>query len=474
MGRAARQHRASSGLVDPRPVLSTTPTLDANDVAGTVTSLGLGRLRVALQNAASATALPHSMALFEFSIRDVLGRALSDADDLDLGDIVSLSVWSTSAVAPTDVILCCGLSANTVDNSTDVGVAVFLVASSGSWNVQHSFATGTTWGAKTAATQTSALCVGAQLQLIMGTAGTQARLSGIAVDASGSPLGGTNFGTTPASVTGQADYDRGFIGVGWATGVGGTPANFDIGVSALLLRPREVAGFRPFDLPAPSAAPATYSKIALVSHSMGNGTVVDATYSGAAVAAGWDFFEHTTSTDPYPAGTTPAVGMVPYLMIEADAFARPATGTKWVVRESTNGQKLGDTGADLRVGDSFAACAARGADPDLVIVWYGANDAQDAAEAALFTGPHGLERLVKMLRFEFPDAVIALLGERTADAGTYPYVADGTFNTLKQALAARYPYVVYVDATGITLTDSIHPNAAGYAEMAARIFEALP
>lgn len=468
----ARQHRAATGLVDPRPTLSTTPTRDTSDVVGTVTSLGVGRLRAALQNAGSATALPPAMALFEFDIKDLLGRALNDADDLDLGDVICLSAWSTSAVAPTDLLFCVGLSAGTVDN-TDVGVAAFGVASSGSWNAQHSSATGGVWAAKTAATQTSPNCVGVQLQLIMGTAGTQSRLSAIAMDASGNPLGGTNFGTTPASVTSQADYDRGFVGVGWATGVGGTPADFDVGVSMLLLRPREVAGFRPFDLPVPAAAPATYSKILLISHSMGNGTVVDPTYSNAAVQTGWDFYEHTTSTDPYPAGTSPAVGMTAHLVDETIAFTRPAS-TGWLVRESTNGMKLGDTGADLRVGDAAQATSARGDDPDLIILWFGANDAQDAAEAAFFTGPHGLERLVKMLRYEYPDAVIVLPGERTTDAVVYEFVADGTLNNHKQTLAARYPYVYYVDATGIALTDTIHPSAAGYADMAGRIFEVLP
>lgn len=465
-----------SGLADPRPTLSTTPTSDTNDVAGTVTSLGVGRLRVALQNAAVATALPPAMALFGFSLKDLLGRSIDDSDDLDLGDIVCLSVWSTSAVAPTDVILCCGLAAGAVDN-TDVGVAVFLVASAGSWNVQHSSATGTTWAAKSAATQTSALCVGAQLQLIMGTAGTQSRLSGIALDASGNPLTGTNFGTTPASVTTQENYDRGFVGVGWATGTGGTPADFDVGISAFLLRPREVAGFRPFDIGAPSAAPATYSKILLIGHSMGNGTVTSATWSGAAVQANWDFYEDTVSTDPYPAGTTPGVGMVPYLIEESNAFTRPATGTRWVARCATNGRAMGATGFDVDAGDAFTSIAARGADPDLIILWMGANDAQTAAEYELYSGVNGLIRIVRMLRYEYPNAVLVIMGERTTDSGVYPYIADGSIEAHKQAVAAQFPYTYYVSATSpsnVALADTIHPSDAGYADMAGRVFDVLP
>jgi lysophospholipase L1-like esterase len=316
--------------------------------------------------------------------------------------------------------------------------------------------------------------VGAQLQLIMGTAGTQARLSGIAVDASGNPLGGTNFGTTPASVTGQADYDRGFIGVGWATGVGGTPANIDIGVSMLLLRPREVAGFRPFDLGAPTSAPATYSKILQITHSMGNGTVTDPTWSNVAPPAGWTFYEDSTPTTPFPAGTTPAVGPTAYLMLEADAFARPATGTKWLIRCSTNGRAMGATGFDLDVGDAITAVAARGEDPDLIVLWMGANDAQSADEYALYSGVHGLIRIVRMLRYEYPSAVIVLMGERTSDAGTYPYIADGSIEAHKQAVAAQFPYVYYVSAAAVSLTDAIHPSAVGYADMAARAFDVLP
>lgn len=472
VGRSSIITRAGgAGLADPRPTLSATKTSDVGSVAGTVVVLGPGKLRVSLQSPTTVSRLPSAMALWEFPIKDLLGRALDDADDLDLGDILCMSVWASTAVAPTDVILACGLAAGAVD-ATDVGVAAAVQASAGNWLAHHTGATGTVWAAWTAATAASALTVGAQLQVIMGTAGTQTRTSAAGLDASGSPLGAANIGTAPGTNTSQADYDRAFVGLGWATGVGGTAQDIDIGVSALLLRPREVAGWRPFDIGAPTAAPATYSKILQITHSMGNGTVSDPTWSGVAVPANWDFFEITTNTDPFPVGTTPAVGPVPYLMAESDAFVRPATGTRWVVRCSTNGRAMGGTGFDVDVGNAIGAVAARGVDPDLIVLWMGANDAQTAAERLLYTGVHGLRRIIQMCRYEWPNAVIALLGETTSDVGSYPELA--TINTHKQALAAEHPYVYYVDAEGIGKADSIHPNVAGYAEMAARLFDVLP
>jgi hypothetical protein len=470
--RVGGRRGAGAGYADPRPVLSSTPTRNPGGVIASATVLGRGQLEVVTAAGATSSSDPASMGIWEFDLFDLLGNEVDDSDGVDLGDMWALSVWTSSAVGVEDVMVMGGLVSASIDGS-DLGVAGgfgSLAADAGVWRARHRSATGAAWTAETAATATSGLTTGAQLQGdLIGTAGTQNRLSVVPLDASGSPITTANVGTAPGTVTGQADWKKGFIGVS----AGAVARTVRVGVSLLLVRPREVEGWYPFELGAPSAPPATYSKIRLApAHSMGEGTVISAAWGGQPVPAGWDFYDDAVATDPFPAGV-PGVGMVPYLMAEADAFVRPASGTKWVARDATNGNAMG-AGFDARLASALSTKAALG-HADLWIVWAGANDAQDTTELELYRGPHGLERIIQLIRHEDPDAVIALMGERTADAVVYPHIADGTINTEKQRLAAAYPYVYYVSAEGITLADSIHPaDVGGYDTMASRLFEELP
>lgn len=460
------------GLADPRPILSATPTRNPGGIIASATVLGPGELEITTLAGATPSNDPFDMGIFEFDLYDILGRTLNDSDGVDLGDMLAMFVCTDSAVGVEDVHLMCGLLAATMDD-TDIGVAAgirSLAADAGQWRACHRSATGGAWSPETAASATSGLAVGAQLQTDhVGTAGTQTRTSAVPIDASKNVLTGANLGTTPASINSQADWKRGFVGIS----AGAVSRVVKVKVSFAIVRPREVPYIGPFDLPVPESAPATYSKIRFIGHSMIQGTVTSPTWSGAAVPAGWDFYEDLVATDPFPAGVAPGVGLVPYVMLEADAFARPATGTKWGERSAANGTAMGASGFDVRLEEMFATYPTLGT-ADLVLDWAGANDGQDATELAIYRGPHGLERMVQLIRYQEPNAVIVLLGERTTDAVSYPHIADGTINEHKQLIASRYPFVYYVDADGLDLADAIHPSDAGYQDMAGRIFEVIP
>lgn len=208
-------------------------------------------------------------------------------------------------------------------------------------------------------------------------------------------------------------------------------------------------------------------RIAVIGHSMGNGTVTDGTWSGAAVQGGWTLRTAGANAANYPTGNSPGQGMLPYLVEEAIAQGA-VSGDRYIIRRATNGATLGST-TDANIAGLRDDVAALGVgDPDVICVWLGANDAQDTTERDQYTASTGLERVVRLLREEFPDSVILLMGERTSDSGQYPHIADGTIEAEKQSLAAAFPYVRYVDPTSVDLADAIHPSAAGYATMADR------
>jgi hypothetical protein len=193
---------------------------------------------------------------------------------------------------------------------------------------------------------------------------------------------------------------------------------------------------------------------------MARGTVAGS-YDGAVVPSGWTARLEGSNVANWPATTC---GMKPALVDEAIAGGA-SSGSRCIVCRSTPGSSIGtqqDTNIAL-LRDDFVTLGL-GA-PDVVIWWLGANDAQDAAELAAYTA--GLIRIARLLRFEFPAAVLVFPGERTSDPSSYPFLAE--INAVKQAVAAAIPFTYYVDAAGMSLFDAIHPDGTGYADMADRI-----
>lgn len=250
-GGSAPMGRGRGGASGPaiyRPTISGAPTADPGDVVlGSAVAVSPGRATVVTQNPTTVSRLPSAMAVWEIPLVDMRGATIDDADDFDLEDMLRAWVWASSTTAPTDVIIAVGFSAGAV-NATSPGACVALQAglvTGTRWTVLHGINAGAGWS-YTAATADNALTKGAFLQVPMGTAVAQARVSGVPVDATGAALNTNSAQSSPGSANSQAGYDRMFVGIGWATGTGGAGATIDIGATALLLRMQEATGIVPF------------------------------------------------------------------------------------------------------------------------------------------------------------------------------------------------------------------------------------
>lgn len=208
-------------------------------VDGSATAISPGRFRVTTKNANVVSRLPAAMAIWELPLIDLRGRSIDDSIDLDPGELLQLWLWADTTSAPTDLCIAAGFSAGAVASTTAL-IGVMLQAgavTSGRWCVHHCGGTG---GAYTAAAADSATTRGAVLQSVMGTAVSQARVNAYPVDATKAPITTATSQTSPGSFSSQSNYDRLWVGIGWATGTGGTPGVVDIGIASLVLRPREV------------------------------------------------------------------------------------------------------------------------------------------------------------------------------------------------------------------------------------------
>lgn len=471
---------AMAGAIAPlRPIFSGAPTADPGDVvAGDATSLGAGLVRLTTQNPAVVSRLPSAMAIWETTaLTDVFGDSVADLDLVDIGDIIAAQVWASNTAAPTDVCIAFGFSAGTV-NTTNVGCCVMIQASAGAWLVHHGVNTGAGW-AYTAAAATDSLTRGGALQAIIGTALTQARVNAYGLDAVLEAIRTVSSQTAPTTSAIVGGFDRAFIGVGFATGVGGSAATLDIGCSSLIMRPYSVPTLFPFPSVNPAGWPTAIRRIVWLGHSMAHGqdTVTDGTYAGTAVQAGWTFRDGGVNSATWPATTSPGCSGMPWAV--ADAVARGATdGNRYIIRRSTPGISIGSNPDSLLgLARDDVNTLALGA-PDLVVIWLGANDAQTQAELDAYRARNGIWRLAALARAEFPGAVIALMGERTTDAINYPFIDDGQIHQAKLAAKGKIPFSIVVSATSptnIALTDAIHPShgaSGGHRAMAERLIPA--
>lgn len=461
------------------PSFAATPTADPGDVvSGDAVVLSKGRLRITTQNPAVVSRLPSAMAIWETVLgNDLIGGTLGDQDLLDIGDIAFSAIWADRTAAPADLCLAYGYSAGAV-NATNVGVCAMIQGSAGSWLVHHGVNTGAGY-VYTAAGAVNTLTRGANLQLPVGTALTQGRPGAYGLDGFLEPIRTVSSQTAPTTSAVQGNFDRAFLGIGWATGIGGTPLTIDVSAAALLFRPYSVPALYPQPAVHPSGWPTVIRRIVWLGHSMAHGadTVTDTTFAGQAVPAGWTFRDAGVNSGTWSATTNPGCSGMPWAV--NDAINRGAIdGNRYIIRRSTPGIFIGQNPDDLLAlaRDDVNTLALGG--PDLVVIWLGANDAQTQAELDLYRSRAGILRLVWLARQEFPTAVIALMGERTTDAGAYPFIADDQINVAKQAAVAKIPFCVYISATSpsnIGLTDTIHPShgaSGGHRTMAERLIPA--
>lgn len=209
-------------------------------------------------------------------------------------------------------------------------------------------------------------------------------------------------------------------------------------------------------------------KILILGDSNGNGTQVDATYSGAAIPGTWTVVEQGTPIAVWPTpASSPSAGPMPYLVAEI------GTGeTGWIVRESESGRALDEvTGWTAQLTDAYTSVAARGSAPDLIYVVAGANDAADAGEAGRFLG-HA-RRTLAILRDWWPTASIVWLQER--ETATPPSAYDLLVTDIHPAIATACAevgaYVIDGEALAYAMADDIHAaqSVTGQGAIAAAI-----
>jgi len=134
---------------------------------------------------------------------------------------------------------------------------------------------------------------------------------------------------------------------------------------------------------------------------------------------------------------------------------------------------------------------------DLILLTIGGNDVMNvvrshffdlsyerfAKESKAFAGR--LDHLLISLRLANPDAVIVLVGLYNPFSTTLPNIPEiddviTEWNKASEAVLSRYDRTIFVDIQDIFVDrdellyrDEFHPNAAGYEQMAMRVYEAL-
>ncbi|KDE48633.1 MULTISPECIES: SGNH/GDSL hydrolase family protein [Geobacillus] len=134
---------------------------------------------------------------------------------------------------------------------------------------------------------------------------------------------------------------------------------------------------------------------------------------------------------------------------------------------------------------------------DLVLVTIGGNDVMNVVRSHFFDLSHErflkeakafasrLDHLILSLRTVNPDAVVVLVGLYNPFSSTLPNIPEiddviAEWNSASLAVLSRYERTIFVDIQDIfadrddlLYRDEFHPNAAGYEQMAIRVYEAL-
>jgi hypothetical protein len=190
-------------------------------------------------------------------------------------------------------------------------------------------------------------------------------------------------------------------------------------------------------------------RIVVIGDSNGNGTTVDATHGGAAIPAGWTVRDAGANLATWPAGTTPSVGAMPYLI--ALATAAGSTGG-WIIRRSVNGSGASDLLTSQFGNVTADVTALANGTPELVVIVTGANDAQSTTERDAYPGE--MRHAIEVIRERWPSARIVCVGEHHT-SGSYDYLPDNV--AALAVIEGEYGTAVrYADCTAHALADGIH------------------
>lgn len=188
-----------------------------------------------------------------------------------------------------------------------------------------------------------------------------------------------------------------------------------------------------------------------------NATMADVLWSGQPVQRGWVYRHNGTSYPVYPAGASPSVGRIPYLIDVS------AVDGGWYIRRGINGASTTWPGTIAgQWSGALSDVAALGSVPDVVELVFGANDAKTLAKATAYEA--NMTTLIDDIQAQWPDAEILILRERCTDAACaspygYPYLRTVVYPA-QDALDAAYASVHVVDGTVCALVDGIHWSEA--------------
>lgn len=404
----------------------------------------------------------------EWELKDASGVV----QQMSANDLATIVCWILEEELPVDTYIGIALTAGGVGT---IGNAGIFVAAEYDGTTSHELITminagaGAGWITLTTATAVDELTRGFQVEVGQGNATANTRTHALPLEAGGR-LSSVSA-TVPAPQTGNTAADGAWtriaLVVGWSGIAGvGTPT-LTGSIRTLISKIKALVNSgRLLSTPAPNLAGKLGGKGVILGDSNGNGTQVDATFSGGVIAAthpGWTFRDVGVNLANWPATGTPGTGIVPYLIDEL--IARGVTsGTRWIARRSTNGALTTWPGTiQGQLAGAFQDVQALGGgDPNWVLIIFGANDAQAAAEAGRFEDNY--RRLLENIRAQWPDAFIMCVIEESllGAGGTYPYLRHTApvVATSIRTVAGEFGATV-IDAAGLTHADDIHFSSNG-------------
>lgn len=413
-----------------------------------------------------------AMAYIEWSALDVFG----DAAAASSAELTRAVVQMLDGFIPEGLRLGVALTVGPIASAT-VGLAAGLQhhAANDSIYAWESRLAGT-WAVINTAPIPDNQARGCVLAASRDEATNRARVSAIPFDFDGyeSTVAG---GTTSVPST-NADADGDYTHVSLLVGTSAALASSAVvrtAVKTLIANMRDTQGFA--RKAPPTVVPRLPSdgayRILVVGHSYANAYNASSALSGAATSTGlahvWTIRDAGTTITTWPvAGTSPNVGFIGYMLDQFDAVIGNTGGV--LVRRAQNGDALGNLGETYfpMMGDAqIADCQAVGVDEyDLVIVYAGTNDANDAGDTGRY--PDRLRRYIRFIRDHSPNAVIVIPAEEP-NVASFPLIA--TIEAAKTTVAAEFEHVYHLTSVAGygQLDASGHPSDAGHATIADEI-----
>jgi lysophospholipase L1-like esterase len=404
---------------------------------------------------------PAEMAYREWALVDTYGDPL---DHIETTDLLQALVQLYGPTLPVGARVGTALTVNGVAG-TGSGAYVGLRRDTAGIVAEHSYRSSTTWTSWSSG-QANSLTRTAIMQLMQGNSASGGRIGVSTRDASGRISRIPSASTNPSSANISGRHTR--IAMMWGTTTSGLIAG-DALIEAALKLSATPSGYAlgvERDAPAtPSpidVSAATKVNVGMIGHSIMVGTVIDTVHGGNPVPAGFDLLDNGTAYTDWQSGTGGRhCSILPYVVDELVSLS--ATGGH-LVRRATTGQDLGQSSnADVALNAMIQDFETLGVTPDIVIVWFGANDGQTAEEVDAYAVR--LAEWQVILREVYPDAIVALMGEWSAYAPGWPYVADGSIDVVKADVAGDLPSSwIHIPADPVTwtLADGIHLTRAGY------------